>query len=73
MAVLARGKFHHNTGWAPALVLAQYDASGNTVPDVSATAGVDNVDVILLGFANGKRESVTVGTTSGEFEFVDTV
>lgn len=73
MAVLARGKFHHNSGWAPALVRAQYDASGVVVPDVSATSGVASVDVILLGFANGLRESVAVGTASGEFEFVDTV
>jgi hypothetical protein len=73
VAVLARGKFHHNSGWAPALVRAQYDVAGDVVADATATSTVVTVDVILLGFSNGLRESVTVGVAVNNFEFTDEV
>lgn len=72
MAVFGTGKYHlSNTarGFAPALVLAQYDATGGVVADGGATSGVDTVDVLLLGYANGHRTDVSVGTADNEFEF----
>ena len=74
MAVLDRGKFHTNSGFVPALVLAQRDASGDVVDDGAsgeATAVVE-VDVLLLGIDQGRR-TADVGTDVNEFEFVDTL
>lgn len=72
MAVMDVGKYHlPNTarGFAPAVVLAQYDGSGDVVADGAATSGVSTVDILLLGFDNGHRTGVTVGTDANEFEF----
>ncbi len=65
MAAPSIGKYHVNDGWVPAVVTAERDASGNKLAD-SATG--DAVDVLLLGFSNGKRSNVTVGTDVNEFE-----
>jgi hypothetical protein len=73
MAVLARGKYYTNSGWVPAIVTGQYDDEGAVVADEGETADVETVDVVLLGWDNGKRTGVAVGTDVNEFEFVDTV
>lgn len=74
MSVLDRGKYHTNAGWVPGIVLEQRNAAGAVVADGGAgeAAAVAAVDVLLLGFANGKR-SAAVGTAVNEFEFTDTL
>lgn len=72
MAVLARGKYYTNSGWVPAMVLAQRDVSGDVVADDGLTADVTEVDVLLLGIDQGRR-TAAVGTDTNEFEFVDIV
>lgn len=79
MAVMDRGKYHTNSGWIPALVVAQYDSSGDVVADGASgeNGDVDTVDVVLLGRGSssgqGQRSGVSRGTSNGQFEFTDTL
>lgn len=66
MAALDLGKYHTNVGWVPAVVWHEKDGSGGEIADQSTNG--DAVDVILLGFANGKRKDVPVGTDVNQFE-----
>lgn len=78
MAVMDHGKYIlSNTarGFAPAVVLAQYDTNGDVVADGASgeNAAVTSVDILLLGFANGHRTGVTRGTADNQFTFTDTL
>ncbi|MGH0053630.1 MAG: hypothetical protein ACQ5SW_09605 [Sphaerochaetaceae bacterium] len=50
----------------PAVVESELDASGEELEDQS-TSG-DGVDIIILGFTNGKRRNVAIGTEKNQFE-----
>lgn len=50
----------------PAVVDTEYDASGEPLADQSTDG--DNVDIIVLGWANGKRSNVPIGTAKNQFE-----
>lgn len=59
---MARGinvGFKTNAGYVAATVVAQYDNAGAEVADSAGFTGVETVDVVLHGFANGKRNGVT--------------
>lgn len=72
MAVNDRGKYYTNAGWVPGVVLAQRDENGDVVADGAGgeTNAVVDVDVLLLGYAQGRR-TAAVGTGVNEFEFTD--
>jgi hypothetical protein len=79
MARNDRGFFHledgNTTDVVPGIVLKQYDAAGDVVADgaTNEVGLVTSVDVVLLGWAASKLESVVVGTDSRQFEFTDTL
>lgn len=79
MARNDRGLYHLEDGntadVVPGIVLAQYDVNGDVVVDNVAgeAAAVDSVDVLILGWSNGKRKRAAVGTDKNQFEFTDTL
>lgn len=70
MAVLDIGKYHTGVDWVPAIVIAEYltSATPSAEPEkLQDHEDGDLVDLVLLGFSNGKRRA-EIGTDAGEFE-----